>query len=179
MLRLGDEDALPQKLKSWLKRRGNFIPLPGHTFTTPNGAQHHWVPVSHANGFGALIMFQLFNKKDMNTPIATLQTPNASQGRASHELILEDEAMEMLDTVIISLVITLAEKFLMEVTFMNQASNTYEINRKLFSKSRSNGSSTKSFSRHSRSASDDADNASLYASSTTGLIRASGRECPI
>ena len=27
-LRLGDEDALPEKLKGWLRRRGNFIPLP-------------------------------------------------------------------------------------------------------------------------------------------------------
>ena len=77
-------------------------------------------------------MFQLFKKNDMDTPIAVLQTPNYAKGRTSHELVLEPAAMEMLDTVIISLVLTLAEKFLMEQTFMNQATNAYEVNQKLF-----------------------------------------------
>jgi hypothetical protein len=67
----------------------------------------------------------------MSNPIAIVRYAK-NTGQKHHEIVLEPQAMDMLDTVIISLVLTLAEKFLMEQAFMDKATNAYQLNNTLF-----------------------------------------------
>jgi len=165
ILRLGDADSPPQKLEHWIRRPWPLF-KPGYTFMASDAQQYRWV-FSSSSIVG--VEAKLYSKNDTQSPIASAYTK--SPGRGYPQLILEPEALEIMESAIISYVLLQCENLLLTHTVYDMAIDAYNVkDNPLVSWGRKSSKSSVQSNPTPRG-SEDADAASVYASSTTGLIR--------
>jgi len=156
ILRLGDATAFPQKLDKWLKRGTLNVggQISTRTFTARNNVQYKWTQTD--KGYG----YKLVSKNEPNSPLAVTGVPDGRHTR----IAIEQRAIDILDEIIISFVMIVNEKRLVEEVFLGKAQDAYDMSGvKLLSWGRSR-SKSKSYVPLS------GDSDSVYAASTANLL---------